>query len=260
MRIREKLFISVLAASLIFTGGGPGRVTAVAAEKTGSLTLDCEIDGSALKNVTGKIYKVADPVNGRFVLTEDFKNSAAAVNDLASAGSEAKRKTAEALALFAQANNVSSVSDIVTDSKGTYKKTGLSQGLYLVVYDGFSVKYSTGTVTYTFSPYLLSIPNWVDNELIYDITSNAKGVKDTKPDTPDNPPDNPKKTNVSVLKHWVDSGNTASRPESISVTLYKDGKAAETASLDAANNWRFFFKDLEDGHKYAVLENSVAGN
>ena len=52
-------------------------------------------------------------------------------------------------------------------------------------------------------------------------------------------------TTISGVKTWNDGGDTASRPDSITVTLYQDGEATEnTATVSAATNWEYKFENL----------------
>ena len=72
------------------------------------------------------------------------------------------------------------------------------------------------------------------------------------------------KTSVSVEKHWKDQDNKdGSRPASVSVQLYADGKASgDPVTLDAANSWKHTWSGLDKNAAgkaitYTVRETSV---
>lgn len=61
---------------------------------------------------------------------------------------------------------------------------------------------------------------------------------------------------INVTKNW--SGDDAgSRPESIGVTLYRDGQAYETVTLTAADGWAHSWIGLESGYTWLVEESAV---
>lgn len=54
------------------------------------------------------------------------------------------------------------------------------------------------------------------------------------------------KTTISGTKSWNDGDDTASRPDSISVTLYQDGVATDkTATATAETEWKYSFSNLD---------------
>lgn len=71
------------------------------------------------------------------------------------------------------------------------------------------------------------------------------------------------KINVKAVKRWSDELTHSG--DSVTVTLYKDGKPFETVVLNASNNWEHIWNDMEksadDGHlyKYTVVEDAVPG-
>ena len=74
------------------------------------------------------------------------------------------------------------------------------------------------------------------------------------------------KTAVSVTKVWNDENDRdGSRPNTVKVTLYRDGEAYATADLNAFNGWKYTFSDLEKFygsgklHLYTVEETVPAG-
>ena len=80
-------------------------------------------------------------------------------------------------------------------------------------------------------------------------------------------------TTISGTKTWNDGGDTTSRPDSITVTLYKDGEATEQTATASAPDWTYSFEGLpryeftKDGDnitavreiEYSVVETAVDG-
>ncbi len=72
------------------------------------------------------------------------------------------------------------------------------------------------------------------------------------------PTPGPATVEVSVSKVWEDTGNEDARPESVTVQLYRDGAAYDTAvTLNGDNSWSHTWTDLPDGHDYTVSETNV---
>ena len=69
----------------------------------------------------------------------------------------------------------------------------------------------------------------------------------------------PETTNVSVKKSWEDSNNVAeTRPESIRVQLFADGKAeGKAVTLSEANGWAYTWSDLR---KYENTSGKIGGS
>ncbi|GAA0462923.1 Cna B-type domain-containing protein [Alkalibacillus silvisoli] len=69
---------------------------------------------------------------------------------------------------------------------------------------------------------------------------------------------------IEVTKSWLD-GESDSRPDSITVTLLRNGELFETVDLTSANDWKYTFEDLEaydengKAYQFTVEENSVEG-
>lgn len=61
---------------------------------------------------------------------------------------------------------------------------------------------------------------------------------------------------VSVVKRWKDGNHEDDRPDSISVSLYKDGSLVETVSFSAEDGWKYSWTQLPAGD-YTVKENDV---
>ncbi len=62
---------------------------------------------------------------------------------------------------------------------------------------------------------------------------------------------------ITVNKVWVNDKESGKRPETITVTLYKDGEKYDSKTLSAKTNWSCTWKDLPSQYKWTVDENSV---
>ena len=69
----------------------------------------------------------------------------------------------------------------------------------------------------------------------------------------------PATTNVTVTKVWDDADNQDGiRPDSIRVTLYKDGVPVTAAELNADNNWTYTFSNLYKFQNGEIIAYTVA--
>lgn len=139
-----------------------------------------------------------------------------------------------------------------TAKDGTMTVT-LKPGLYLVT----GSRRTVGEYTYSASPFLVFLPgsNTEQNTWDYTVTSypKASGEKNPAHDSDD------RLITRKVLKIWDDSGKKSSRPKEITVRLMCDGKVYDTVTLNADNNWRYAWDNLERGHDWLVTEKAVSG-
>ncbi len=61
---------------------------------------------------------------------------------------------------------------------------------------------------------------------------------------------------LTVTKQWIASEGVA-HPESVDVILYQDGRAFETVTLNAENNWTHSWTGLTEAHVWTVDEKAV---
>ena len=87
-----------------------------------------------------------------------------------------------------------------------------------------------------------------------DVTAEAN-FTNTKEDDPEPGPD-PDSVDIAVQKVWkLDDGGAAA--DSVTVTLYRDGKEYDTVNLNAQNGWRHTWYDLSDRYSWTVEETVV---
>ena len=66
----------------------------------------------------------------------------------------------------------------------------------------------------------------------------------------------PNPVEVTVTKAWNHNGNKE-LPQSVAVTLYKDGEAYDTVTLNEENSWTYTWSDLTDASRWSVDETDV---
>ena len=87
-----------------------------------------------------------------------------------------------------------------------------------------------------------------------DVTAEVN-FTNTKEDDPEPGPD-PDSVDIAVQKVWkLDDGGAAA--DSVTVTLYRDGKEYDTVNLNAQNGWRHTWYDLSDRYSWTVEETVV---
>ena len=139
-----------------------------------------------------------------------------------------------------------------TDDKGllTFPKGEgrLTPGMYLVV----GHRHMQNETYYDPASFLVMLPGLdEENEWIYDVT--------VKPKYESRPTDHSGAVMRKVLKVWKDDGREALRPESIQVQLLRDGVVYETVTLNAENDWRYTWDNLDDSYQWTVVETEQEG-
>ena len=146
---------------------------------------------------------------------------------------------------------------IAADYKGITNKEGLvtfpenggkmTPGMYLVIGDPVDF----GSDTLVPKPFIVTLPyqNEETGEYHNNVIAYAKY---------DVVPHDGGKIKIEVAKVWHND-NKSSRPAAITVLLLRDGVLYESVKLEASNNWRHKWTELEKGHLWTVVENEVSG-
>ena len=100
---------------------------------------------------------------------------------------------------------------------------------------------------YTTLPFLVSLPNYFNNEWVYAQQVNAKSSREGT------------ETDITVIKVWKDSCHPKRRPESITVDLLCDGEKYDTITLPQNGKWKYTWKNLDATHEWTVEEAQVKG-
>ena len=197
--------------------------------KNGSLTLN-----ECLSGLNVHLYRVASvSKDGSYEYTNEFKDAENTSIDLNKLETSEELKNA-AMTLKGYAASQKGV--IKQANSSTLSYTNLKTGLYLITADNLELN---GT-TYTYLPYLISLPQGTDYDVSIDFIKYSK---------------NPSHE-YKIVKRWVDKGLT--HPEKIEVELYNGSALVETITLDAKNNYAYSWK-TDQAINYSIKEKNVKG-
>ncbi len=248
---------------------------AIDLHRESSLTVFFGRDGAGFAGTEFRLYQVGEvSAAGNHTLTGDFANYPVSLEGLDSSGWRALAQTLEA---YIARDDLSPLMSAQTGQDGLAAFHPLTPGLYLVEGDRFDQENST----YTPEPFLVSLPGmgaeeeqWIYDMSVsckYDSIGNPPGGDDDDSDDDggdDNDDDggddgggngggsstDEEPITRKVLKVWRDEGSEAQRPEEIFVELLQDGEVYETIALNAENNWRYTWTDLDSRSRWQVTE------
>ena len=235
-KVISVIIMAVMCITLFSFGA-----SAVSLNKTGSITLTLQ-DKETKEPISGAVFRVyliasVYENNGNLfcVYTDEFKDNGMELDDFSDAYLPVH------LRVYAESQNLP-YTEKSTDDNGVVIFDNLPCGVYLVVPVGLADGYLNP------APFVVSVPtqdktqgNW-----IYDIDASPK-VEIEK--------DDPKeKTYISVKKQWRSTEKT---PDSITVSLIKDGMLYDSVVLSAVNNWYYKWENLDKNHSWSVVETDV---
>ena len=211
------LALGLLALALLGAAPAARAIDPIDTGRETSLTIDFDAKGMAFT-----IYRVAEMTGfGEFTPSAGFDDvvSADELTGLDSAGWSALAGT---LSGYAGGDGQwYRTQKIGADGKARF--TGLRVGLYLVL----GTPYEKNGKVYQVQPTLVALPSRDAKDVwMYQVTV------EPKPETVE------RYDEIRVQKVWSDN-KSATRPKQITVRLYVNGKLYGTATLCAANNWRF---------------------
>lgn len=218
------------------------------------LSISYQDDQKPLSGAEFQIYLVATVDQcGELTVTEDFAQLDVKIKDR---DEDSWRTLASTLEGYVLRDNISSTDRGNTDDKGvvSFPTTGkeLKMGLYLVL----GQRHIQNGYRYDPVPFMVMLPelDQGNNEWIYDVTVNAKYDFSIIPDHPDD-------TGISrkVLKVWEDDGYEEDRPKEVMLQLLGDGNIYDTVTLNAENNWRYIWTNLDDRYTWTVVEKELEG-
>ena len=228
----------LLALALAFpllTLPGARAANAIETDRKCSVSFSVSGEGNELTatgtDIKVNLYKVADvDVSGNYTATEDFKkldvSSVSADNNAAANTWAARAKEAQKL-LKDSVNPTATV----TLAAGTGSLADLATGLYLVD----TPEVVTTNYTYTFTPYLVSLPtnNYYSNgndTWIYDLTKKYNSAVGLKPEEHARYGD--LKINKTLAHHNATTGKKATFVFKIEITSLKGKTETRIESLD----------------------------
>ena len=264
-----KIGAAALTAATVI-GALPAFGTFAEGEKRGQVDIvyyygTTEDNRTFIDGAKFELYKVGE-VNaetGEITFSDDYED--AGINLEAS-----DDEIATTLANYAIATeDILPEQEDVTKNGGKISFVALPEGAYVLV--GYKVEQDG--YEYSCQPSYFTIPSnkkvisretttgddeTEDGKLFHEITVYPKNER-TQPGEED------EKVEVEAIKVWEDDNNSASlRPQSITVELWQRNtaegtkKLCGTETLNAENNWRYVWKDLDDaGFEYYCVEKNV---
>lgn len=215
-----------------------------------TLTVSYQDDGDPLTGVNFSLYPIAvADESGTFTVTEDFARYPVTIQ---AAEDTAWRVLASTLEGYVLRDGLVPADSGVTDLYGRLTfPTGNTKpvpGLYLVI---GSRHWQYGMI-YDAQPsiVLLPTPGSESGNWNYDVVVTPKHAS-----YPEMSAGNPMVQ--KVLKIWEDDGYEADRPAQITVDLLRDGTVYDTVTLNAANNWRYVWSDLDNSYRWLVVEKEL---
>lgn len=239
----KKSFLKYIASLLCLLLAVAVPFTAFAADSY-SLTLKFSHANEPISEVPFSTYRIGQRNgDGTFTLDGAFSAYSVAIEELDSAGLS---ELALTLSAYALRDSVAADAKGETDSEGKLTFKDLAKGLYLVV--GETV--TKGNKTYTPQPIIVELPAVSEGTVLDNVTSQVKfDYTEKGEDT----------TSRKVIKVWDDDNNPA-RPNEVVVQLLKNGSVYDEVTLNAANNWRYEWSNLDASYTWLIVEKKVPGN
>ena len=253
----------LLAVALTFpllTLPGAKAASAIDTDKECSIQFDISGNSSELlsASIPVNLYKVASvDESGNYTATGAFSKldfSSVSADNLDTAAATWAERAAEAKKLLKD-NTESPTTVTLTQGRGT--ATGLKTGLYLVD----TPKVITPNYTYTFTPYLVSLPtnnyysgNGASDDWIYDLTKEYNSAVGLKPEQ------HVRYGNLVINKELVDHnatfGNNATFVFQIDITTLDEKKETriEELTFSAAGNDSVTITKIPAGSHVKVTE------
>lgn len=205
---------SVLTAAVLSAGTLIGTLTAFGAQAEAhpdlsrkgsvSVTMIDKTTGQPVGKGAMTLYQVADAVredwNDSFFYTEAFSECQLALDSLESG------ELAAGLAAYAKEKDIAGENMTIGDD-GVVKYTDLELGLYLLVQSEAASGYEA------VSPFLVSVPTWINGEANYDIDATPK-TSGVTPGTaaPTRPPSSGGSSDDDDDDDWNDNNNSSVKP------------------------------------------------
>ena len=240
----------------------PGAKAAIAINTDAECSIEFDISGNSSELLSASIpvnlYKVASvDVSGNYTATGTFAKldlSSVSADNLDTAAATWSERAAEAKKLLKDDTEPTTT---VTLTQGRGTTTGLKTGLYLVD----TPKVITPNYTYTFTPYLVSLPtnNYYKNgqtndDWIYDLTKETNNTVGLKPEQHERYGD------LVIKKELVDHnatfGDKATFVFQIDIETLDEKKETriEELTFNAAGNDSVTIKKIPAGSKVKVTE------
>lgn len=243
---KYKFFLCLLIALLLLQ---PVQVLAagmIDLEKDVTFTISYQDGKLPLSGAQFKLYHVADvDETGEITVTDSFSRFNV---DIRGKNDNAWRTIASTLEGYVLNGSAAPDDSGKTDDNGmiSFPSAGkkLAKGLYLVV----GTRHEQYGNYYDATPFMVMLPSQDNsNTWSYEISSSPKHTTNQIPTKPET-------VTRKVLKVWKDGGATQQRPKEITVQLLQNGNVYSTVKLNAGNNWRYEWSNLDSKYKWTVIE------
>lgn len=242
MNIKAKKIIAMLVTVVICFTLFSFSTAAVSPGKRGEIKLTAldKDTKEPLSGATFRLYRFASAyfkgTEVSFIYTDEFRNCGMEM------GNSSDAYLPVHLMVHAMVNAVH-FEEKTTGADGKIVFSNLQPGAYLIVPAGMKDGYLNP------APFIVTVPlkDETQNKWVYSIDATPK-IEADKDDTDES------KTYISVKKIWETYGKT---PDSIKVSLIKDGAIVESVVLSAANNWYHRWDNLDKNHSWNVVETDV---
>lgn len=243
-RILCAIMLCLLVTANTMSANAAGTIDT---NRDATLTISYKNNGVVIPSAKFDVYKVADvDAYAQMHLTKRFAKYPIELNQLKQDDEGALATTVKS---YIWKDSLQPDASGVTDNMGNLQAT-LKPGLYLVIGNRCTVD----DTTYSASPFFVLLPSSVEaqNTWEYAVTASPKadGEKNSSKDA---------RISRKVLKIWDDGDKKNSRPKNITVHLMCDGKVYDTVTLNAENDWRHTWDNLEQNHDWLVSEDTVSG-
>ena len=240
-RKTAKRVLSVFVMAVICFTLFSFSTTAVSEGSAGSITLTT-LDKESKEPISGAVFRLYFFASGytssdgiAYTYNEDFKDNGMDMGDFSD------EYLPIHLASYTEAKDIPYI-EKASDVRGRVVFDNLATGAYLIVPVGIEDGYLNPKA------FIVAVPmkDEAENKWIYNINATPKIESDKD--------DSDEKTYISVKKYWQSTEKT---PDSITVTLIKDGIAIDSVVLSAKNNWYHRWDDLDKNHSWSVIERDV---
>lgn len=243
--MKKRYLLFLLLAVVCFAMLCPNQAAALTPldpDAEASLTLCYQNLGTPFPELPVGIYRIAKAhPDGSFTLIEPFAFYPIHIRDITD--QEQWHRIAQTLDSYITAQQLAPDHTMKTDENGTAAFTDLETGLYYVT----QAVGENDSGTYIFNRFLVYVPTpHSDGTFSYHVEARPKCMQFIP------------KTQYTVTKLWQDGGHQNSRPTSVTVDIYKDGKLHETQVLSQENNWTYaWYVSDEDPAAWMVAERTV---
>ena len=247
MKIYRRIISVLLAMQLLSTAAYAAGI--IDLDRDVRLTVSYQDGNTPLAGAGFSIYLVAAADESGELTTDAFKQFNV---DIRGKNDEAWKALASTLEGYVLRDDIAPTDSGKTNAEGyLYFPTGgrLTPGLYLVL----GQRHIQDGLRYDPMPFMVMLPtqDTQTGDWLYEVIVDPKHESSEVPDTPS-------AVTRKVLKVWDDEAGS-DRPAEVVVQLLRDGEVYDTVTLNAENNWRYTWSDLDDSYTWTVVEEECKG-